>query len=132
MENRKIILGLSGGVDSAASALMLKEMGYTVHGVFLRGPGADEGPAARAAEELGISFEVVDIAGKLCDQIRRHHKQHVRQGDVSELLGTVGTVQPGRLQQRVRDGGQIVADNKQAQRRTPAGDDNRPVGIQHI
>ena len=56
MENRKIILGLSGGVDSAASALMLKEMGYTVHGVFLRGPGADEGPAARAAEELRISF----------------------------------------------------------------------------
>lgn len=69
MENRKIILGLSGGVDSAASALMLKEMGYTVHGVFLRGPGADEGPAARAAEELGISFEVVDIAAELDEKV---------------------------------------------------------------
>lgn len=69
MENKKIVLGLSGGVDSATSALLLKDMGYTVHGVFLKGPGADPQPAEKAARELGISFEVIDIAGELEEKV---------------------------------------------------------------
>ena len=65
MEEKRVVLGLSGGVDSAAAALLLRRMGYRVLGVFLQGPGADPAPARRAAAELDIPLEIVDIREEL-------------------------------------------------------------------
>ncbi|MFW6133252.1 MAG: tRNA 2-thiouridine(34) synthase MnmA [Planctomycetota bacterium] len=59
----KVIVGMSGGVDSSAAAALLREAGYAVRGVFLRtsDSGAGAGDARRVAALLGIDFEVVDV-----------------------------------------------------------------------
>ena len=50
MENRKVIIGLSGGVDSAVAAYLLKRDEYDVIGVTLRTWQSDEGQESRCCE----------------------------------------------------------------------------------
>lgn len=53
----RILVGLSGGVDSTAAALLLKEKGHTPVGVYLRlNPGDSPERAAECAESLGLEF----------------------------------------------------------------------------
>ena len=67
----KIVLGLSGGVDSAVAATLLKEQGFAVTGLYLDiglgGTGAAD--AAAVAQRLSIPFEVADIRSELEAQV---------------------------------------------------------------
>lgn len=77
MSRPRVLAALSGGVDSSVAALLLREQGYDVVGVFLRNgvekPASacdlkqgccseeDALDAARVADRLGIPFHAIDM-----------------------------------------------------------------------
>jgi tRNA-specific 2-thiouridylase len=79
---KRVIVGLSGGVDSSVAAYLLKEQGYEVIGLFMKNwhddsvtisnecPWLeDSNDAMLVAEKLGIPFQVVDLSEEYQDRI---------------------------------------------------------------
>jgi len=79
---KRVIVGLSGGVDSSVAAYLLKKQGYEVIGLFMKNwhddsvtisnecPWLeDSNDAMLVAEKLGIPFQVVDLSVQYKDRI---------------------------------------------------------------
>ncbi|MFS4456839.1 tRNA 2-thiouridine(34) synthase MnmA [Maribacter sp. 2304DJ31-5] len=79
---KKVVIGLSGGVDSSVAAYLLKEQGYEVIGLFMKNwhdesvliseecPWLeDSNDALIVAEKLGIPFQTVDLSVEYKERI---------------------------------------------------------------
>src|SRR6056297_2298664 len=79
---KKVVIGLSGGVDSSVAAHLLKEQGYDVIGLFMKNwhddsvtiseecPWLeDSNDALIVAEKLGIPFQTVDLSAEYKERI---------------------------------------------------------------
>src|SRR5881398_2597802 len=76
----KVVVGMSGGVDSAAAALLLKRAGYDVVGLFMKNWEDDDDDeycstredlidAAAAADAIGIELEAVNFSAEYKDRV---------------------------------------------------------------
>lgn len=81
----KVIVGLSGGVDSSVTAYLLKEQGYDVTGVtvhMFEHPGEDQSAAdaRKVAEYLGIPFITRDLSDVFEKKVIRYFTDSYRKG----------------------------------------------------
>ncbi len=76
----RIVVGMSGGVDSAVAALLLKREGYDVVGLFMKNWEDDDNDeycstredlvdAAAAADVIGIELEAVNFSAEYKDRV---------------------------------------------------------------
>ena len=91
MTDKKIIVGLSGGVDSSVSALLLQEQGYEIEGLFMknwdeRSPDgncmweADVEDAMHVCQVLGIPLNTVDLAAEYWEGVFSHFIEEYKSG----------------------------------------------------
>ncbi|MGI0107671.1 tRNA 2-thiouridine(34) synthase MnmA [Salinimicrobium sp. WS361] len=79
---KRVVVGLSGGVDSSVAAYLLKEQGYEVIGLFMKNwhdegvtiskecPWLDDSnDAMLVADKLGIPFQTVDLSAEYKERI---------------------------------------------------------------
>jgi tRNA-specific 2-thiouridylase len=86
---QRVIVGLSGGVDSAVAALLLKAEGFDVHGLFMSNWDDDDGyctaaedfqDARSVARELGIPLHRVSFAAEYRERVFQHFLAEHRAG----------------------------------------------------
>lgn len=87
-KQKKVLVALSGGVDSAVSAALLKEQGYAVFGAHMvcwdEGPyctsDQDRADAAKVAAHLNIPFQVFDFRKEYKNQVINYFYEEYEAG----------------------------------------------------
>lgn len=87
----RVIVGMSGGVDSSVSAVLLKEQGYQVEGLFMKNWDEDDGTeyctamadladARTVCEKIGIPLHTASFAAEYWDRVFEHFLQEYSAG----------------------------------------------------
>ncbi len=89
--NTKVIVGMSGGVDSSVSALLLIQQGYQVEGLFMKNWDEDDGTeycsamtdladAQAVCDKLGITLHTANFAAEYWDNVFEHFLEEYKAG----------------------------------------------------
>jgi tRNA-uridine 2-sulfurtransferase len=87
----RVIVGMSGGVDSSVSALLLQQQGFQVEGLFMKNWEEDDGTdyctakqdfadAQAVADRLGIRLHAANFAAEYWDGVFEHFLQEYAAG----------------------------------------------------
>ena len=87
----KVVVGMSGGVDSSVAAYLLKEQGFEVIGVFMKNweeddtdeycaAAEDMADAKSIADKLGIPFKSINFAAEYWDRVFEYFLEEYRSG----------------------------------------------------
>ncbi|MFN2409931.1 MAG: tRNA 2-thiouridine(34) synthase MnmA [Halomonas sp.] len=87
----KVIVGMSGGVDSSVSALLLLQQGYEVEGLFMKNWDEDDGTeyctakedladAEAVCDKLGIKLHTANFAAEYWDNVFEHFLAEYKAG----------------------------------------------------
>lgn len=88
MKNKKVVLGMSGGVDSSVAAILLKNQGFDVIGVFMRN-WADDGictaaddymDVVKVASAINIKYFTVNFEKEYRDQVFSYFLREYKKG----------------------------------------------------
>ena len=89
--NTKVIVGMSGGVDSSVSAYLLQQQGYEVVGLFMKNweeddneeycsAATDLADAQAVCDKLGIKLLTINFAAEYWDNVFEHFLAEYRAG----------------------------------------------------
>ncbi|PKH26350.1 tRNA 2-thiouridine(34) synthase MnmA [Enterobacterales bacterium CwR94] len=88
---KKVIVGMSGGVDSSVSAWLLQQQGYQVEGLFMKNWEEDDGEeyctaatdladAQAVCDKLGIYLHTINFAAEYWDNVFEHFLEEYKAG----------------------------------------------------